>query len=366
MRLPASPSRRVLTIGMPPATAASKPIVTWFASARRASSAPWWASRALFAVTTGLPAPSAAWHSANAGPSAPPISSTTTSTSGSAASASASSYQRKRARSTPRARSRWRAETAVTLSSRPARSASRLPFCASSLSTALPTVPSPAMPRRSGSAIGSGHRSRPLRRAPAEERLDVAHSLADALAVLDQGEAHEALAVLAKAEARRDRDPGFAQQELAELERANCPIRLGDRRPHEHGRGRRRDRPADRPQPLDQDVTALAVSGAVLGDKRLAMIERGGGRYLDRRERAVVQVRLDPGERRDQLRVAGRETDAPAGHRIGLAQRAELDRDLLGARHLQDRGRRLGEVDLGIGQLGQQQDIVAAGGPPRP
>ena len=55
------------------------------------------------------------------------------------------------------------------------------------------------MPRRSGSAIGSGHGARLLRRAPAEERPDVAHGLADALAVLDQGEAHEALAVLAKA-----------------------------------------------------------------------------------------------------------------------------------------------------------------------
>src|ERR671910_691651 len=250
MRLPASASRRVLTIGMPPATAASNPIVTPFASARRASSAPWWASRALFAVTTGLPAPSAAWHSASAGPSAPPISSTTTSTSGSAASAMASSYQRKRPRSTPRLRSRLRAETAVILSSRPARSASRLPFWASSLTTALPTVPSPAMPRRSGSPIGSGHRARPVRRAPAEERLDVAHRLPDALAVLDQGETHEALAILAKPEPGRDCDPGVAQQQLAELERAEVAIRLGDRRPHEHGRGWRRYRPADRPQPL--------------------------------------------------------------------------------------------------------------------
>src|SRR6476660_8296999 len=57
--LPTSPSRSVLTIGMPPATAASKLSATWLRSARAASFTPCLASSALFAVTTDLPFASA-------------------------------------------------------------------------------------------------------------------------------------------------------------------------------------------------------------------------------------------------------------------------------------------------------------------
>ena len=46
-------------------------------------------------------------------------------------------------------------------------------------------------------------------------------------------------------------------------------------------------------QPLDQHRDARDGEGAVLGDELVAMIERGGRGHLDRRERAVVQVRLD-------------------------------------------------------------------------
>ena len=60
IRLPANPSRTALMTGMPPATAASKASGTLRCSAHAASSAPWTASSALFAVTTGLPAPIAA------------------------------------------------------------------------------------------------------------------------------------------------------------------------------------------------------------------------------------------------------------------------------------------------------------------
>ncbi len=79
--------------GMPPATAASYFSGTPAVSAASASSSPWWASIALFAVTNGLPCASVARASASAGPSLPPISSTTTSTSSRAASCVASSTQ---------------------------------------------------------------------------------------------------------------------------------------------------------------------------------------------------------------------------------------------------------------------------------
>src|SRR6266851_6934720 len=57
--------------------------------------------------------------------------------------------------------------------------------------------------------------------AAGEEGLDVARCLAQALAVLDERDAHEALAVLAKADPRRDRDIGAFEQKLREGERAD-------------------------------------------------------------------------------------------------------------------------------------------------
>ena len=67
--LPASPSVRALTQGMPPATAASNRSGASFASASSARACPCRAIIALLAVTTGLPAASAASVAALAGPS---------------------------------------------------------------------------------------------------------------------------------------------------------------------------------------------------------------------------------------------------------------------------------------------------------
>ena len=46
------------------------------------------------------------------------------------------------------------------------------------------------------------------------------------------------------------------------------------------------------------------------------------------REGAIIEIGFDPRQRRDQALVADGEADAPAGHRIGLAQRGEFDRDV--------------------------------------
>ena len=135
---------------MPPATAASKPIDSPASSARRASSTPWWASNALLAVITGLPAAIAARTTLSAAPDAPPISSITTSTFGSATMATGSSYQAKPLTLIPRSRLRLRAETAVIVTGRPALSVSELRLDWTMRTTDAPTVPRPAMPRRSG------------------------------------------------------------------------------------------------------------------------------------------------------------------------------------------------------------------------
>src|SRR3546814_14641766 len=62
-----------------------------------------------------------------------------------------------------------------------------------------------------------------------EKCLDVAHGLARAMLVIDQAEAHDALAVLADAQAGSDRATGFVNQQLADLHRAHPAARTADR-----------------------------------------------------------------------------------------------------------------------------------------
>src|SRR5262245_43895137 len=136
--------------GMPPATAASKLRATPAVSARPASVLPCLASSALLAVTTCLPASRAASTAFLAMPSSPPISSTNTSMEGSTARRSASSNHWALPIVSARFFERERAETATTSMWRPTCSASRPPCSASSCNNPVPTVPSPAMPSRSG------------------------------------------------------------------------------------------------------------------------------------------------------------------------------------------------------------------------
>src|SRR4026209_1911057 len=92
-----------------------------------------------------------------------------------------------------------------------------------------------------------------------EELLDVPRGLADAVLVLDQRDAHEALAVLAEAQAGRYRDVGLLDQQLGELHAAELPVGLGDRCPREHRGQRRRYVPARARKALDQAAAAALV-----------------------------------------------------------------------------------------------------------
>src|ERR1051325_1428367 len=74
-----------------------------------------------------------------------------------------------------------------------------------------------------------------------------------------RSEAHVRVAVLAEADAGRDRDLRLLQQELRELDRAHRLARLGDLRPHEHRAARLLDSPADAVEAVDQRVAAPAV-----------------------------------------------------------------------------------------------------------
>src|SRR5258705_9229958 len=99
--------------------------------------------------------------------------------------------------------------------------------------TAEPTVPNPARPTLSGSAmkeirekiqrsaaLGKRHHVVQLFRSAFKKAANIAGRLTNALLVLDERNAHEALAALAEAGARRHRDLSFFDQELRKLDTA--------------------------------------------------------------------------------------------------------------------------------------------------
>src|SRR5258705_8331318 len=104
--------------------------------------------------------------------------------------------------------------------------------------------------------------------------------------VLDEGDAHESLAIFAKAEPGRDGHVGALDEQLSELDRTDLAIAFGDWRPGEHGGGRGRNRPASPLEALDQSVAPAfvdtpdlldAVLRAVEGCRRSDLDRRGGG-----------------------------------------------------------------------------------------
>ena len=139
--------------------------------------------------------------------------------------------------------------------------------------TAEPTVPNPARPTLSGSAmeddpgrsvqrsaaLGERHDVVQLFRRGFKKAPDVAGGLADALLVLDQRDAHEALAVLAEADAGRDRDLGLLDQQRRELDAAERSERLGiGAQANIEARGGGIAQPA-RPNDSDQHVAPALV-----------------------------------------------------------------------------------------------------------
>src|SRR5947209_4792379 len=145
-------------------------------------------------------------------------------------------------------------------------------------------------PPRSASELPTGILGR-------EHLLDAARGLSKALLILHQSNAHEALAVLAKTHSGRDGDIAFRQQPLGEFDRAEVVKPLGDRGPGEHARLRNGNFPAGAAEAFDQHVAAFLVQRAVLLDDVLRAVERCDGGCLDRREGAVIEVRLHPRQR---------------------------------------------------------------------
>jgi hypothetical protein len=136
------------------------------------------------------------------------------------------------------------------------------------------------------------------------------------------------IAARAEADAWRNGDVSLVDQACSRANRTEVPPRLRDRRPDEHRAARLVEiRPARASEPVHQRLGTAAVELTKILRKLVAVIQRPGGSVLDRRERAVVQVRLQVRQGRDHPRVAHHQPDAPAGHVVALRGRKCLDRE---------------------------------------
>src|SRR5262249_59343169 len=113
-----------------------------------------------------------------------------------------------------------------------------------------------------------------------ERAADAADGLADALLVLDEREAHEALTAGAEADAGRDSDLCLRHEHLGELEAAHLLVGLGDRRPDEHRAPGPFDLPSAARQAVDECVAPAAVDGVDLERVVGRLLHRYDGRDL--------------------------------------------------------------------------------------
>src|SRR5262249_50238855 len=158
--------------------------------------------------------------------------------------------------------------------------------------------------------LGERHHVVQLFRSGFKKAADIAGRLTNALLVLDERNTHKTFAALAETGSRRYRDFGLFYKQLRELNAAEHPERFRDRRPGEQGGGRRRYWPAGTAEGIQQHVAPALVGCAHLADAILRAIERRCRRHLDRREGAVVEIRLHAAERRDDALVADRKAHA--------------------------------------------------------
>src|SRR5262245_19151607 len=245
--------------------------------------------------------------------SRPPTSSMTICTDGSSRTRAASFTRGSRVRSRPsRGRRVSASATTCRRSRQPARSSISAPCVSRTLTTPLPTVPRPRRPILI--SFMAGPDARLAAPSAGGEGLEAAEGLPDALLVLDEGEADEALAGLAETDARRHRDLAFADEALRQLQRAHRAERLGNGCPYEHGALGLGHAPADLVEPVHQHVAALAMELHDVLHHRLLAFQGDDGGDLDGLEGAVVEVRLDAGEGVNHASVAAHEAHAPARH----------------------------------------------------
>src|SRR2546423_247338 len=109
---------------------------------------------------------------------------------------------------------------------------------------------------------------------------------------------------------------------------------LRNRRPQEHRAAWTLNRPARPVQSTHKNVAPALVRRADLLRIGLALAERDNRRDLYGLKYAVIQIALDPRQRRDHSPVAQEKPDAPPRHVVTLRKREDLDRHLFRALNL--------------------------------
>src|SRR5215469_17358234 len=140
------------------------------------------------------------------------------------------------------------------------------------------------------------------------------------------------IAVIPKPYPGAHRHLSLEQQLLRELNRPQLPVLLRNPRPRKHRRLRHFNWPAKFVQTRYQHVTPTLVVLYNLMHTILRPLQRRDRRHLDRRECPIVEVALDPRQRRNELLITYHEADTPPWHVVALRQCEELYRNILRAR----------------------------------
>ena len=167
---------------------------------------------------------------------------------------------------------------------------------------------------------------------------------------------------MAKADTGRERDLGFAQRELAELQRTHGVITLRDPSPNKHRPPWSFTGPTQAVQAVHKNVAPRLVGGHDLAHALLRTLHCNNRGDLDGLEQAVVQIGLHARQGRHNVRIADAEADAPAGHIIGLGHAEEFHCDVLGPGNLENRGRHVPVKDeVGVSEVMYHDDAVCPG-----
>src|SRR5262249_50110239 len=145
----------------------------------------------------------------------------------------------------------------------------------------------------------------------AQEAPYIARCLADALLVLDKGDANIAFAIFPKANTRRYRNLSLNEQLLGKFHRARLPKGLWDRGPSEHGGGRTWYVPAGARHGIHENIAPGAINRTDLVRTVLWAVQRHRRRTLNGRVRAIIEIGLYPRKRCNERLVACCKPHAP-------------------------------------------------------
>ena len=180
--------------------------------------------------------------------------------------------------------------------------------------------------------------------------------------IFNQRKANISLSARAKPHAWRGGYSCFANQEGTELHRTHLSVRLRNRRPSKHGSHGRFHLPSDARQARTECITAYLIDLVDLDGIVLHLVQCDGGSNLNRLKSSVIQIGLELGKSRYDLRITQHERHAPTGHRERLRHGVQLHRYFLCALCLQNGWGSIPiKPQVGIGVVVNQNDVSFAG-----